>query len=163
MKRWFRPIAYSIILILVGLAVFSKPPPTVGAENGGAAHDAATRPSLAAPATPLATAALRPRSNEELATGLFAASRAAPPPVPAAPAPVAADPPKDLKILGWMQSDAVPYVFVEYNGESYTLSPTQTVDDVYRFDKIGNGLAEFTYLPTNQPRQYTVSDPTVLE
>jgi len=56
-----------------------------------------------------------------------------------------------------------PMIFVEYAGETYTLSPRQVAGGAYRFEKIGAGQAEFTFLPTGEARQYAVSDPAVLE
>jgi hypothetical protein len=85
-----------------------------------------------------------------------------PPPAPASSAPQAAPIP-DIKVLGWMQSDTGPDVFVEWNGESHTLKPAESVGDAYRFDRIDAGLAEFTYLPTGESRRYPVSDPALLD
>ncbi|EIL98059.1 hypothetical protein RHOFW104T7_15320 [Rhodanobacter thiooxydans] len=162
MKRWFRPVAYSTILILLAVAIFGRPAvpsASVAALPARVAHraEAAVRPASRAPV-------LHVRSEEALAASLFdtavqTVAEEAPPAVETiAPAPSA-----DLKILGWMQADATPTVFVAYGNENYTLTPTQSVKDVYRFDKIGGGQAVFTYLPTGEARQYAVSDPALSE
>jgi hypothetical protein len=62
-----------------------------------------------------------------------------------------------------MLADAAPTVFVAYGNENYTLAPAQSVQGIYRFDKIGGGQAVFTYLPTGETRQYAVSDPALSE
>lgn len=162
MKRWFRPVAYSIIAVLALLALFGKPPAkpdTVAATSRAVpAGTAAERRNASGP---VANAGIAGQRDDRLDPDLFGAPT--PAQVVTAPTPDVAAPIVELKVLGWMTIDDAPVVFVQYNGENYTLSPGQTVEDVYRFDKIGGGSAEFTHLPTGQPRQYPVSDPTVLD
>jgi len=167
MKRWFRPLAYAVILMLAALAVFGGSPADPSVEAAALPAPVAARADAHRPSpTPDAatTPAVAARDDAGFDTELFAA---APRPAPAAEAavvaPVAAEAPADLKILGWMLSGSMPYVFVELKGENYTLSPSQTAEELYRFDKIGGGFAEFTHLPTGQTRQYAVSDPAVVE
>jgi hypothetical protein len=62
-----------------------------------------------------------------------------------------------------MLSESAPYAFVEWDGTSYSLMPEQTVEDVFRFDSISDGLANFTYLPTGETRQYPVNNPDTQE
>ncbi len=109
---------------------------------------------------------VKPRSETVFADELFQAVHERPAMAPVAPLPVAEAAPApadDIRVLGWMSSDAGPLVFVEYRGQNYSLAPTQAVEETYRFDKIGGGLAEFTYLPTGESRQFTVSDPALIE
>lgn len=169
MKRWFRPAAYSIILALVGLAVFGKsgaePEPVVAAVRS-AEHGQTSSRSPRTPVDAPASAIVEPRSEAAFADQLFFAPREAPLAAAAGPVPeqdAAPAPADELRVLGWMLSDAGPLVFVEYRGQSYSLAPTQAVEETYRFDKIGGGLAEFTYLPTGDSRQFTVSDPALIE
>jgi hypothetical protein len=162
MKRWFRPVAYSTILILLAVAIFGRPATpsaSVATLPERVAHraEAAARPASHAPV-------LHERGKEALAANLFDAAvepvaEEAPPVVET----VAPAPPADLKILGWMLADAAPTVFVAYGNENYTLAPAQSVQGIYRFDKIGGGQAVFTYLPTGETRQYAVSDPALSE
>lgn len=164
MKRWFRPIAYSAILILVAMAIFGRP----SARNADAvvlstrvAHRAM---APAGSGETKSAFTLHARRDEALAATLFHASAPAlTRDVAPAAAPATPEPPADLKILGWMLSDTMPTVFVTYGNENYTLSPTQSVNGVYRFDEIGGGQAVFTYLPTGEVRQYAVSDPALSE
>jgi hypothetical protein len=174
MKRWFRPAAYSLIVVLLALAVFADPAPADPASGFVRAEDRDPSPlatTLPAPSTATpspaandATAgapALHPRGEATFAADLFTAPPPPPAPEPlAAPEPVAAPMP-ELKVLGWYESDAAPQVFVELGEETHALTPGQLAGDVYRFDSIGAGMARFTYLPTGVVREFAVSDPTV--
>ena len=165
MKRWFRPVAYGIIAILVALAVFSKPkeeddllaPAALRSDAGELRVPRAARHDPVDPAF-----ALRDRNRDRWATNLFLANRQVTvTQAPVTPAVAASIP--EWKVLGWMMSDATPFVFVEFEGEGYSLTPSQTAGDVYRFDRIGGGFAEFTYLPDGKTRQFPVSDPDASE
>lgn len=159
MKRWFRPIAYSLILILAALAVF----------GGEAPHDPVlVEPSISrqtSKADPVGPdfARLRDRRREVLPSSLFTVEAIAPVVVPPPAAVTVAPSVPDVKVLGWMLSDSTPYVFVEWSGDSYTLKPTESVGDTYRFERVEAGFADFTYLPTGETRRYTVSDPALLD
>lgn len=161
MKRWFRPVAWSIILVLLALAVFGGKRP----ESSAAVVVAPTRRlPRSMPAAPVTEETLPGRSA--ISAALFKADAV----VEATPAPAtsaAPAPPEavvsDLKVLGWMQSGGETLVFVEYAGQTYTLSPQQVAGGAYRFEQIGAGQANFTFLPTGEARQYAVSDPAVLE
>ena len=163
MKRWFRPVAYSSIAVLALMAIFGGKAPAdvavVAASRTGARPAHARAEREAQPHT-----ALRDRRGQRLSAALFAAP-APPSPSPApvqAPAPVAAPPP-DIKVLGWMQSETGPSVFVEWNGENYSLKPTESVDNGYRLDRVEAGFAYFTYVPTGDSRRYAVRDPALIE
>lgn len=164
MKRWFRPVAYSLVLGLAWLAIFGDAPADVPV---AAPADVATLHAMPAAGDldPRATApAILKRRGGAWAPTLFAVSHKAV--VAVAPVEMMAPPPAplaDIKILGWMQTEAQPHVFIEWNSESYTLTPTQSADEVYRFDGIGGGIANFTYLPTGETRTYAVSDPALIE
>lgn len=81
----------------------------------------------------------------------------APPVVgPSVQAPEPARP--EISILGWMLSGATPHVFVEWKGENHALSPSQSLDETYRFEGIDQGMAEFTYLPEGTVRLYRVGE-----
>lgn len=162
MKRWFRPVAYSLILVLVALASLAGPAPPTEAEDfvralpreEGAAEARRETPAKVPPA------ALLPRGDGGFATDLFTAP-ALPPPAPVeAAAPVEAPIP-ELKLLGWIEVDGVPQVFVELGEEASALTPGQLAGDVFRFDSLGAGTARFTYLPTGASREFAVSDPAV--
>ena len=161
MKRWFRPVAYSTIVILAVLAIFGGAP----AEEAVAASVQPDRMSTRA-ARPVATElpVVVARLDESFAPELFVAPERHVAVAPAAlSAPVTTPAPPELKVLGWMISGSIPYVFVEVGGENYTLSMEQPVAGDYRFDRIGGGVVDFSYLPTGQGRQYAVSDPAVIE
>lgn len=163
MKRYLRPIAYSTIVVLAALALF----------GGQAPADTATVEAVEArPRSPVARAerkselpAVREREDDAFPVALFTADAALPAPAVVSPAPAApvSNAPADLKVLGWMQSGSVPHVFVEWSDTSYTLKQTDTIENLYRFDEIGGGFANFTYLPTGESRRYAVSDPALLE
>jgi len=169
-KRWFRPIAYSTIVGLAALALFGGESPADTAP-AGTASASQVAPVVQRPrgqvgerrrvqALPL----VRQRDGDAFPAALFAADALpSPPPAPTAPVAPTEAPPADLKVLGWMQSGQVPFVFVEWNGTSYTLQRSELVEDAYRFDEIGGGFASFTYLPTGESRRYAVSDPALLE
>lgn len=163
MKRWFRPVAYSLILLLLALAVFGGSPPAEGAD------ESIVRPIAARPLRDAQESAgfdpLRARIAEAWSADLFAVPARAveAPPPQVAEAPAAPPPAPDIKVLGWMRSDDVPHVFVEWAGESHTLKPSESVGDAYRFDRLEAGSADFTHLPTGEPRRYPVSDPALLE
>jgi len=158
-KKYFRPVAYSIIVLLVALAMFAKNPP----EAGQVEHSPGTVGSPRALAADAHSPFLVQRSDQDPAPALFSVAKKAPPSVPVA-APVATEaPPPDIKILGWMMSESVPHVFVDWKNESYTLTPGESLDGIFRFEKIGAGFADFIYLPTGETRRYTVSDPALIE
>lgn len=166
MRRWFRPVAYSLIALLGALAIFGKPPVEANDEATVQPLRTASPSRRINRATEATTASvLRTRDTDSMLVDLFdgvaeAESVAAQPAADVAPAVA---PPPELKILGWMESGGLPTVFVQYANESYTLTPSQSVDGVFRFEKIGGGQAEFTYLPTGESRQYAVSDPALSE
>jgi hypothetical protein len=172
-KRWFRPVAYSLIATLVALAVFADPAPAdpagqfVRAEAGARdpAPIATTAPTPTSPTPeregPATTADLRARGEATFAADLFTA-----PPPPPAPEPLAATEPvaapmPELKVLGFLETDGAPQVFVELGEETFALAPGQLAGDVYRFESIGAGMARFTYLPTGVAREFAVSDPSL--
>lgn len=64
----------------------------------------------------------------------------------------------EIGILGWMLSGAKPHVFVEWKGENHALSPSQALDETYRFEGIDQGMASFTYLPEGTVRMYRVGE-----
>jgi hypothetical protein len=163
-KRWFRPVAYSLILVLVALAVFADPSPEAADAfvRAGPPHAepvATASGGVAVEATPLA--APRARGEDRFAKDLFAAPAPPPPPAPVDTATPVAAPVPELKVLGFLESDGVPQVFVELGGETAALTPGQLAGDVFRFDSIGAGMARFTYLPTGATSEYAVSDPDV--
>ena len=161
MKRWFRPVAYSIVLALLGLAVFGGSAPADGADEA-IVQPAPQRAARDAQA-PVAIDPVRERRIAWSANLFGVAPRpveAAPPPVEVPPTPPAIP---DIKVLGWMLSESVPHVFVAWGEESYTLKPSEAVGEAYRFDRIDAGFADFTYLPSGETRRYTVSDPALLE
>lgn len=164
MKRYFRPMAYSSIVVLAALALFGGESPADTTTVEAAPVRTTTAPiARAQRKSELPT--LHERESDAFPAALFAADAAPPTPAPAPAAPAApvAAAPADLKVLGWMQSGSVPHVFVEWNDTSYTLKRTEMVEDLYRFDEIGGGFANFTYMPTGESRRYAVSDPALLE
>lgn len=166
MKRWFRPVAYSLVLILAGLAIFGGKPRAAATpdvvrpvERTRVATRVRAAESPEAPAPMLAA-----RSQQPMAADLFAApASVAAMPAPATtvaeiPSPTRSAPP-DLKVLGWMLADGKPVVFAQIGGEHFVLAPGQDADSPYRFDRLGGGLAVFTYLPNGTRREFAVGDP----
>lgn len=161
MKRYARPVLYGVIVVLALLALMAERP--VDASRV-AVVQAVSRPAAARTASP-AQFTLHERRAGAFNGALFNAPRAAP--VVETPVqielPPSAPPVPDLKILGWMQAAGGPHVFVELNGESHTLTPGQSVGDLYRFDAVGGGFADFTLLSTGESRRYAVTDPALLD
>ena len=159
MKRYVRPLVYCVIVVLLTLAVFNqKSSPALEIVEASRPHAAPTSPPPTSEQVGMMT-----RGSLALSPQLFPSPVKTPEPTPASFETIPAAPPADIKILGWMLSEAVPYVFVEWQNESYTLSPAQSAGETYRFDRIGDGFADFTYLPTGAARQYVVSDPALTE
>jgi hypothetical protein len=165
MKLGFRPVAYSTIAVLVAVAVFGGDTPADASIVEPVARRVESGTTTSAGTTSgVALTAVRKRRGQPLPAHLFTLDR---PELPLAPttqpnAPVAPAV-SDIKVLGWMQSEDGPFVFVEWNNESYTLKPGEPVEEAYRFDRIEAGFADFTYLPTGESRRYTVRDPALLE
>ncbi|GAB3094114.1 hypothetical protein [Lysobacter terrae] len=161
MKRWFRPLAYSCIAVLALLAIFGGKAPA-DATLVEAVRPRSSARHTQAPATQ--QAALRERRHQHLSAELFAtpAPTVSLPPPAQATAPVA-PPVPEIKVLGWMQSETGPSVFVEFNGENYSLKPAESLDNAYRLDRVEAGFAYFTYVPTGDSRRYPVRDPALIE
>lgn len=163
MKRYFRPLSYSVIAVLAALAIFGEAPADL--PHAVEPSRRATEPqsaSSSARTLPL----IEDRPELALSSNLFGIDpERAPAPAQVMLPPVEAAPPAEILVLGWMLSGSgtKPQVFVSWNNDHYTLSPSESVGDTYRFDQIGGGFADFTYLPTGEPRQYAVSDPAVIE
>ena len=160
MKKYGRPLGYCVIVVLLALALFNRKSPQAFEIVEASRPNAG---SASRPAPPPERAEMTKRLNPALSLQLFSSPAKAPAPVPAPFEAIPVTPPADIKVLGWMLSEAVPYVFVEWQNESYTLSPAQSAGETYRFDRIGGGFADFTYLPTGATRQYVVSDPALTE
>lgn len=159
MKRWFRPVAYSIIALLAVLAVFGD-----GTSVEAETATPATTVALAVPAPVEPLPAIRERKPAAFPIELFATEQAVLAPVSVVPPSVSTPPPPaEIKVLGWMVSEAVPYAFIEWKGASHTLALNEAVEDTFRFDAVGGGLASFTHLPTGEVRQYPVSNPDAQE
>ncbi|WP_368564627.1 hypothetical protein [Pseudoxanthomonas sp. UTMC 1351] len=160
MNKSARVKLYTLAICALSAALWLRATPSEPAAIATSVVAAVSRPKLAAPAAP---SLLAERSAEPMPSELFTAPAAPPLSAPAPPAPVLPPPPAEVRILGWMLSDAVPYVFVEWEKENYTLQPEQSVGDLYRFDRISEGSAQFTFLPDGTTRQYPVSDVTMSE
>lgn len=160
MKKYARPLGYCVIVVLLALAVFNRKSPQAFEIVEASRPDAG---SASRSAPPSERAEMIRRRNSSLSLQLFSSPAKAPVPPPPSFEAIPVAPPADIKVLGWMLSEAVPYVFVEWQNESYTLSPAQSAGETYRFDRIGGGFADFTYLPTGATRQYVVSDPALTE
>lgn len=159
MKRWFRPVAYSIIALLVVLAIFGDKT-SAGEEQVGLAPAVAS--VARAPLEPLPV--ILERKPAAFPMELFMTEQAVLAPVSVVPPSVSTPPPRaEIKVLGWMVSEAVPYAFIEWKGTSHTLALNEAVEDTFRFDAVGGGTASFTYLPTGEVRQYPVSNPDAQE
>lgn len=165
MKRYFRPVAYTIIAALLGLALLGETPADTSSFVKPVVRQVAISAAPSDPVRPI----LARRPELQLSAGLFPSSKAAspatstpdlPPVLPPSPAP-----PSEMTVLGWMLSRAQPdpYVFVSVGKEHYTLSPGESAAGIYRFERIGGGIAEFTHLPSGEPREYAVSDPAVID
>lgn len=165
MKRYFRPVAYSVIAGLLALALLGETPADTPAFVKPVARQL-PMPSVSPEPEP---PSLVMRPQLELSAGLFASrmapSAAASAPEPPQPSVLPPEPASEMTVFGWMVSRAQtdPYVFVSIGNEHYTLSPGESAAGAYRFERIGGGIAEFTHLPSGQPREYAVSDPTVVD
>ncbi|NZA25161.1 hypothetical protein H0E84_02090 [Luteimonas sp. SJ-92] len=142
-----------------GLALFGEQAPTGTGESGVVPQLRAATPAEREQTLP----EIGQRDAGSFPVGLFPLDLAPPPPPSRPPEPPPPPAPAEIKVLGWMMSGSVPHVFVEWNDVNYTLMREEAVEDVYRFDGIGGGFAEFTYLPTGEGRRYSVRDPALLE
>ncbi|HEY1137603.1 MAG TPA: hypothetical protein VGE64_08950 [Xanthomonadaceae bacterium] len=166
MKHWSRPVLYSAVVILAVMA-YLAPPKTeddllVNKESGVSAKP---RRQLSSERDADAFIAIAPRRSKPMVSNLFPAEPKPQPvhvekAVDAVPLP---SPMPEFKVLGWMELETVPHVFIELSGESHTLSPGEAIADVYRFEKMGAGVAVFTYLPDGRVREFAVSDPALSE
>lgn len=150
-------IYFAVIAVLAAMLLLRPEGEATGGEAGIVA--AVERP-VHAPGLP----GIRGRSSS-LPAALFATpvtvEQAPPPPEPLQeppPAVMYAPPPAEPRILGWMGSGAMRHVFVEWHDENYALAPSATLDDVYRFEGIEQGMAEFTYLPDGTTRMFRVGE-----
>lgn len=98
----------------------------------------------------------RPIPKNVHTTGLFESkSWYAPPPVPTVTAPAYVPPPQPtapslpFTFIGRMFDGKEVTVFLSRNDRNYTVKEKDVLDDTYRVDKIGEGDAVLTYLPTN--------------
>lgn len=157
MKRSRRMRLYLLVIGVLVVAVILRP--------DGDARDAAHVGTVVEAVERRGNVQRLPRINARESTmpdALFIADA----PVVEAPAPPVAGPPiqapepvrPEISILGWMLSGATPHVFVEWKGENHALSPSQALDETYRFEGIDQGMAEFTYLPEGTVRLYRVGE-----
>jgi hypothetical protein len=73
-----------------------------------------------------------------------------PPPIPAyVPPPQPKAPPLQFVFVGRMVDGNEVTVFLSRNDQQYAAKEKDVLDGIYRIDKIGEGEAVFTYLPTN--------------
>jgi hypothetical protein len=98
----------------------------------------------------------RPKPKNVHTTGLFESkSWYVPPPVPKVTAPVYVPPPQPtapalpFAFIGRMLDGKEVTVFLSRNDRQYTIKEKDVLDDTYRVDKISEGEAVLTYLPTN--------------
>ncbi|KAF1722239.1 hypothetical protein [Pseudoxanthomonas wuyuanensis] len=159
MKGATRAKLYALAVISLVTALWLRPAPSEPNAETVSVVAAVNRPQPVAPVLP----SLVERGGQAMPRDLFTAPAPPPPPAvveaPSAPPP----PPAEVLILGWMLTDAVPYVFVEWEKESYTLQPNEVVADLYRFEGISEGFAQFTFLLDGTTRQYPVSSVTMSE
>jgi hypothetical protein len=165
-KRWFRPVLYAVMAILAIMAYLAPP------EDDDDLLASRKRVVSMKPRRDVSGVrdiggfvAIEPRRVEPMVPDLFQAEPK-PQPVVVEKAIDAASSPApmpDLKILGWMELETIPHVFIELSGESHTLSPGEIVADVYRFEKMGAGVAVFSYMPDGRVREFAISDPALSE
>lgn len=168
MKRWFRPLAYSIIAVLVVLAVWPVPPPQDDESVAAVVAPSVREPRDAPVASASAGPQLAPRAEAMLSARLFSAPATAAAAEEVIELPVLPElEPSEViiepKVVGWMQMGEVPYVFVEYAGAHHALAPGEEVDGVYQLEGVDDGYAQFKHLPTGQERLYPVSEPDAVE
>lgn len=156
MKRSKRMRLYCLVIGLLVVAVILRPDGEALDAEAGAVVEAVERRG---------NVQRLPRINARESTmpdALFIADA----PAVEAPAPPVVGPPvqapeparPEIGILGWMLSGVTPHVFVEWKGENHALSPSQALDETYRFEGIDQGMAEFTYLPEGTVRLYRVGE-----
>ncbi|MFZ2160914.1 MAG: hypothetical protein WAW02_01735 [Sideroxyarcus sp.] len=98
----------------------------------------------------------RPIPKNVRTTGLFESrSWYLPPPLPKVTAPVYVPPPQPtaptlpFSFIGRMLDGKEITVFLSRNDRHYTVKVNDVLDDTYRVDKISEGEAVLTHLPTN--------------
>ena len=159
-----RPTRYGVYVLSIGallLALWLRPVSEVPATVLPAASSQRVQSVTRQQVDPALPAMLDRRGSMPVA--LFAVDPPAPmaTPEPVAAMPAGPPPPPELRLLGWVLADQVPWVSVQANNTSYTLQPDEQVEGLYRFDGVHEGMAVFTYLPDGTSRQYPVSDVTL--
>ncbi|KAF1703331.1 hypothetical protein [Pseudoxanthomonas suwonensis] len=150
-------IYFAVIAVLAAMLLLR---PEGEATSGDAGIVAAVERPGHAPGLP-GTRGRSPSLPDALVATPGTGEQAPPPPGPLQeppPAVMYAPPPAEPRILGWMGSGAMRHVFVEWHDENYALAPSATLDDVYRFEGIEQGMAEFTYLPDGTTRMFRVGE-----
>lgn len=95
----------------------------------------------------------RPKPKPVRTTRLFDSKSWNPPPVQPVPAYVAPSQPMastlPFTFIGRMVDGNVVTLFLSKNDRQYAVKENDILDDVYRLDKVGEGGAVLTYMPTN--------------
>lgn len=97
----------------------------------------------------------RPIPKNVHTSGLFESKSWYAPPVQAVPVPAYVPPPQPrapalpFTFIGRMLEGKEVTMFLTRNDRNYTVKEKDVLDDNYRVDKIGEGEAVLTYLPTN--------------
>lgn len=134
---------------------------------------AATRPAAAAhvPVHVPMPAAARVQAGAPAVTDLFGVTSwvvAAPPPPEAAPVTVAAPatppppsaPPLPFKYLGRYGDAELDLVMLLKGERLYLVKPGDTIENLYRLERVGAGVIELTYLPLKLRQSLSSADPT---
>lgn len=153
-----RPRRYLLLLLLVTivLSLYAE-----GSDNDTDVVEAAVRPM---PAVPPATATersapsvLQPLSLPATAAvpkdALFAVRDWAPPPpvIPPAPPPAPTAPPLPFRFMGRLAEDGgKPQVYLVNGDQLYTVREGDTIDGVYKVQRLDRSEMTLVYLPLNQ-------------
>lgn len=155
---------YAIAIGGLLLALWLRPTPEAPATVLAAAPHAAHRSSSSMQADGIAALSAVAGREGRMPAGLFAVDAPLPPQThPVELPPVGPPPVPELRLLGWVLSDKVPWVSVTVGNEGYALQPGEQAESLYRYDGVQEGTALFTYLPDGTRRQYPISDVQISE
>lgn len=136
---------------VVELPAARAPAPAAGARSAGEKS----------PSRGEAMLLVRPRTDEEAPGVVFDA-----PPAPRRPVAVAAvavdappqAPPLPFRFLGRQVDKGVTSVFVQYGDQNLVLAAGTLVADLYRVERIADGMVTIRYLPLDQTQTLSIGE-----
>ena len=79
-----------------------------------------------------------------------------PPPAPPAPPPPPSPPPLPFTYMGQLVEDGTLTVFLSRQDQNYAVKAGDTLDGIYRVDKVENQRMVLTYLPLNMRQSLAI-------